>query len=168
LDEAQVMANRHEATSVFSHQPDWARDRRHAPRYETHGLPVWASWQEGEQRCCGQGRLRDLSLSGAALAIDQSPPIGTRVLLRLETDPNAPPIEGMVLRVTRTRRQGGPVLVSLRLANPCPYEFFNAAVHRGYRRPTIGRMPVARPIGARPAVANPAPAPAPAPDPDAP
>lgn len=125
------MADRRKSVNSLAVDRRSGVDRRCALRYDTNGLPVWVTWQEGAQRGCGQGRLRDLSLSGASLLMEEPPPVSALVRIRLETMPNAPHVEGSALRVTKTRRfLATEFVIALRFAEPCPYEFFTAAVYR--------------------------------------
>ncbi|MDR3638069.1 MAG: PilZ domain-containing protein [Isosphaeraceae bacterium] len=125
------MSDRRKSVNDFFSDRRRGPDRRRSSRYDTRSLPIWLTWQQGERRGCGQGRLRDLSVSGASVLTEESPPLGARVQIRLETCPSAPQAEGAVLRVMKTRRfLAGPLVVSLRFASPCPYEFFTAAIYR--------------------------------------
>ena len=123
------MSDRRKGSSLFALNRRTGADRRGALRYDTRGLPVWVIWHQGDRRGCGQGRLCDLSVSGAALLTEEPLPAGAKVQIRLETDTAVAPVEGTAIRVTKTRRfLAGPLVISLRFAEPCPYAFFSAAV----------------------------------------
>ena len=82
--------------------------------------------------------LRDISLSGASAVTKTPPPDSAPVWLRLN-DPAQPDwVEAKVIAVTTRFR--GPTLVRMKFREPCPYDFFKAAI-RGLASPDEAEGP---------------------------
>ncbi len=104
-------------------------DRRSAPRYLTRGTPAVIGWAEGEEHRTIPASLVDISMGGFAAWVEDFPPRGVPVWLRLDGDHPSPWLKASVV-ATKTkgflfwsRRQ-----VRLRFLEACTYEFFKAAI----------------------------------------
>src|SRR4051812_42571158 len=108
-------------------------DRRAAPRYPSKGAHAFLEWEDGGEVRRIPARLGDISMGGLSASVDSFPPGGAAVRVRLD-DPRSPPVETLLIAtITKglfawTRRS-----VRLRFLEPCPYEFFKAAIEGFYR-----------------------------------
>jgi hypothetical protein len=123
------MYDRRKPSSLFNPDRRDGTDRRSSPRYPTGDVAIRLSWEVGGQRGETRGALCNISRGGICLLMHEPPPRGVRVEVRLEAQPSVPAVAGAVAHVKKTRLVlPGPVLVGLRLASPCPYDFFSAAL----------------------------------------
>jgi hypothetical protein len=123
------MSDRRKGESVFSPNRRRGIDRRTSARYPAGDIAVRFTWELAGRRGEGRGALCNVGQGGICLLAHEAPPRGVKVAVRLEGYPAVPAVEGSVAHVMKTRlMRPGPVLVGIRLREPCPYEFFSAAV----------------------------------------
>ena len=95
-------------------------------RYAAAKAPVEIGWWIGQEFKTAEMALRDISLSGASAVTRTPPPDSAPIWLRLN-DPAQPDwVEAKVIAITT--RFWGPALVRMKFREPCPYEFFKAAI----------------------------------------
>jgi hypothetical protein len=115
---------KHETSLEASYIPN-AADRRAALRYRSRSVRVVLSWmgEDGRVECIG--KLRDISMGGAQVAVDRFPPEAATLWMRLASgDPN------LWVEVVNLGPPPGGREQRLRLAFPsgCPYHIFRRSV----------------------------------------
>jgi hypothetical protein len=125
---------RHRDAPVLSKRHAVAGERRNASRYETKGTAAFIGWSEqGEYRTVA-ATLIDISMGGFSAWIKTVPPPAEDVWLRLDGEDPPRWIKAHVVAMYKTgclswaRRR-----VRLRFLEPCPYDFFKAAIE-GFTR----------------------------------
>ncbi len=106
-------------------------DRRGAHRYPTAEAALRLGWWEGKTFRTVPGMLRNLSISGAFLQLedDSPPPPSRKVWLSLGSGESLPWVQAEVLDGGESAE--GPARLRLRFAEPFPYEAFKTAVWGG-------------------------------------
>lgn len=108
-------------------------ERRDANRYASKGSPVLLGWLEGETCQTSRGVLEDVSQSGAKLVVDVAPPAGVLALVHLPFGDFPGKVKGVVVGVAAVGKWPWSLgkksfTVRLRFTEPCPYDFFKAAI----------------------------------------
>ena len=101
-------------------------ERRVTSRYPASKSPVMIGWWAGSEFQSAEMVLRDVSLSGASALTRTPPPDSDPIWLRLNDPAYADWVEATVVAITR--RFWGPALVRMKFREPCPYEFYKAAI----------------------------------------
>ncbi len=105
---------------------DKESERRVTCRYAASKGPVVIGWWIGPDFETAEMALRDISLSGASAVTETPPPDSAPIWLRLNDPAHPDWVEATVIAVTAGRRS--PTLVRMKFLEPCPYEFFKAAI----------------------------------------
>ncbi len=110
-------------------------ERRVTCRYSAAKGPVVIGWWIGPKFETAEIALRDISLSGASAITETPPPDSAPIWLRLNDPAHPDWVEATVVAVAAQRQK--PALVRIQFTEPCPYEFFKAAI-RGMALPGEG------------------------------
>ncbi len=103
------------------------QDRRTMPRHPTYELQIWIGWCRDDQNFFASfARLVNVSRGGALVHVPDPPPQGKLAWICLGEPEPKDCIEGKVLEVSSERP--GEYAVRLAFTEPCPHEFFEAAV----------------------------------------
>jgi hypothetical protein len=112
--------------------PPSAMERRCEQRYSAFGSPILVGWWEGDDFREQDALLRDVSLRGASATLENAPPPGETILVRLSGGQSSDWVEADVIEARKTEWTGrAPYLLRLRFQQPCPYDFFTGAI-KGY------------------------------------
>ncbi len=101
-------------------------ERRVTCRYSAAKGPVVIGWWIGPEFETAEMALRDISLSGASAVTETPPPDSAPIWLRLNDPAHPDWVEATVIAVAAQRQ--GFVLVRIKFTEPCPYDFFKAAI----------------------------------------
>lgn len=106
-----------------------AVDHRASRRYAAYGTSVQLGWWEGSEFRVALGLLKDISRGGAAVLAEASPPAGEPLFIRLNGSRLTEWLEATAVEVSKNRWfRRVPRQVRLQFADPCPYNFFQAAI----------------------------------------
>jgi hypothetical protein len=109
-------------------------DLRSTTRYAASGTPVLIAWGEGDGHQTAAGTLINIGLGGSAVQVTTFPPNEGPVWIRLTHSQSLPWIEASVVEtIKRGRFAWTRRFVRLRFIEPCPYDFFKAAIE-GFSR----------------------------------
>ena len=101
-------------------------ERRVTCRYSAAKNPIVIGWWNGPDFETAEMALRDISLSGASAITDFPPPEAAPIWLRLNDPAHPDWVEATVVAVNAQRQK--PALVRIQFTEPCPYDFFKAAI----------------------------------------
>ena len=113
-------------------------NRRKSVRYNGIANQAWLAWRAEGNSVSVAARVSDISQSGAAVLVEQAPPLrkDDPVWLRMEHPAPSDWVEARVVAVTViTKRsllfltQVVGHLVRLQFTGSCPYEMFKTATH---------------------------------------
>lgn len=108
-------------------------ERRVAARHPTVDNTIVLAWHNEDSRGCLEGRLVNISQSGALLLVEGVPPTQRDAWVRLVKPSATDWVESHVVSTTRrlltrlTRKR--TCLVRLRFLATCPYDLFKLATH---------------------------------------
>jgi hypothetical protein len=138
-EEAAMSLRRKRNDPLLSERRIAGDDRRNAPRYTTHGTPAVLAWAEGDQHRATPATLIDISMGGLSAWVEDFPPRGVPVWLRLDSAKPSPWLKACVVatsnssRLFRTRRH-----VRLRFLEACTYDMFKQAIDGFTREQDLG------------------------------
>jgi hypothetical protein len=126
---ASMSDRRRRDAPILGDRRDSERDRRTAPRYPTRGAPAVITWAEDNEYQTIEAVLIDISMGGFSAWVENFPPRGQPVWLRLDGETPSAWLKASVIATNKTgflfwnRRR-----VRFRFLEACPYDFFKAAV----------------------------------------
>jgi PilZ domain-containing protein len=105
-----------------------SKDRRMAPRYSPNEeVRVCVAWRNGEEYQYVAARIGNVSVSGALLLADGTPPADQPLWVRLDDPSSAEWVAAELIEARREARDRHVLRLAFR--DGCPYAFFKASVN---------------------------------------
>lgn len=117
---------------IDSHRADDGGDRRSERRYPALDNTAHARWSHAGQDCTTAAQLMDVSRDGLLVLVDDEPPAGASVQIRLEEPIRTAWVEAVVTEVRRMKQ--GPCQLRLAFATAPPAGFLALAAARDGER----------------------------------
>jgi hypothetical protein len=102
------------------------QERRSEPRHKTVECVAWVGWRVFRDFKMTNALVINISRSGAQIFLDAPPPHYRSVWVFLETPRDKKIVKARVHQFRKTA--AGQCMAHIQFSEPCPYEFFEAAV----------------------------------------